>query len=78
MLEFNTYEEQDLDSDPVIFLECGHFYSRTTLDGIMEIGEFSLKIAEIHTLQLSNLICSCAFFGQIKATISTKRGILSD
>ncbi len=47
MLEFNTYEEQDLDSDPVIFLQCGHFYSRTTLDGIMEIGESSLKIADI-------------------------------
>lgn len=41
MLEFNTYEEQELDSDPVIFLQCGHFYSRTTLDGIMEIGESS-------------------------------------
>ncbi len=40
MLEFNSYEEQDLDIDPVIFLQCGHFYSMSTLDGMMEIGEF--------------------------------------
>ena len=30
----------DLDIDPVIFLQCGHFYSMSTLDGMMEIGEF--------------------------------------
>lgn len=56
IFEFNTYEEQDLDSDPIIFLECGHFYSKTTMDGVMEIGEFSLKIAEIYTLQLPNCL----------------------
>lgn len=47
MHEFNSYEEQDLDVDPVIFLQCGHFYARSTLDGVMEISEFSWKIVEI-------------------------------
>lgn len=39
MVEFKSYEQQDLDADPVIILKCGHFYSTSTLDGIMELGE---------------------------------------
>lgn len=38
MLEFNCYEDHDIDADPIIFLKCGHFYSMSTLDGVMEIS----------------------------------------
>ena len=39
MIEFNTYEDHDVDSDPIVFLQCGHFYSMSTLDGIVELGK---------------------------------------
>lgn len=37
MIEFNTYEDLDLDKDPIIFLPCGHFFSVSTLDGVIEL-----------------------------------------
>jgi hypothetical protein len=34
MIMFETYEDHDLDTDPVIFLsDCGHFFATSTLDG---------------------------------------------
>lgn len=32
-----TYANLDLDSDPIIFLPCGHFFSMSTMDGHMDI-----------------------------------------
>jgi hypothetical protein len=34
---FTSYREMDLNEEPVIFLSCGHFFSTSTLDGIMDI-----------------------------------------
>jgi len=45
MIEFKSYGEHDIDSDPIIFLKCGHFYPISTLDGHMEL----LKAYEVDT-----------------------------
>ncbi|KAF8533486.1 hypothetical protein BDD12DRAFT_946339 [Trichophaea hybrida] len=37
LIEFTTYRDADLDTEPVIFLSCGHFYSVGTLDGLMDL-----------------------------------------
>ena len=37
-VEFTTYAEIDLCRDPIIMLPCKHFYSRSFLDGYMEIN----------------------------------------
>jgi hypothetical protein len=39
MLEFKTYGEIDLDETPVIFLNCGHFFTAETLDGNVGIND---------------------------------------
>ncbi|RDW81247.1 uncharacterized protein DSM5745_04804 [Aspergillus mulundensis] len=33
------YAEIDVNEDPMIFLSCGHFYTRSTLDGLMEMKD---------------------------------------
>lgn len=38
-LEFKTYEEINLDKDPIIIPPCKHMCSRTSLDGILEIDK---------------------------------------
>ncbi|KAI5817547.1 hypothetical protein BZA77DRAFT_309854 [Pyronema omphalodes] len=37
LIMFTTYRDMQLDLEPVVFLACGHFFSVTTLDGIMDI-----------------------------------------
>lgn len=37
---FQNYKDIDADKDPLIFLSCGHFYTRSTLDGIMELTDY--------------------------------------
>jgi hypothetical protein len=37
MILFEKYEDQDLDADPILVLPCGHFYSMSSLDGIIGI-----------------------------------------
>jgi len=32
MIEFSTYQEHNLDSDPIVILPCSHFYSISTMD----------------------------------------------
>lgn len=39
MILFTEYQDLDLNEDPVIFLPCGHYYSMSTLDGVMQLGE---------------------------------------
>lgn len=34
-----TYGEVDLDADPCIFLLCGHFYTRSSLDGTVRMSD---------------------------------------
>jgi hypothetical protein len=34
---FAHYEDQDLDQDPCIFPDCGHFLSMSNMDGVMEL-----------------------------------------
>ena len=36
---FTQYSDLDLDLDPVIFLDCGHFFSMETLDGTFEMSK---------------------------------------
>jgi hypothetical protein len=37
MICLSTYQDHDVDDDPVIFLPCGHFFAVSTLDGFLEI-----------------------------------------
>ncbi|KAI9862170.1 MAG: hypothetical protein M1813_004946 [Trichoglossum hirsutum] len=37
--EFQKYSEIEIDKDPLIFLSCGHFFTISSLDGIMELSE---------------------------------------
>ena len=39
LIMFIKYGEINLDEDPCVFLSCGHFYTVSTLDGIMRIKE---------------------------------------
>lgn len=34
------YAEINVNQDPIIFLSCGHFYTRSTLDAMMEFSEY--------------------------------------
>ena len=38
-LEFSTYEQIDLDVDPIIILPCGHFYTRSYMDCALEMDK---------------------------------------
>ncbi|KAK6518253.1 hypothetical protein TWF506_005413 [Arthrobotrys conoides] len=37
LLTFETYEDIDLNVDPVIVLKCGHIYTMSSLDGFLEL-----------------------------------------
>lgn len=39
-LEFKKYNDVDLDLDPVIVLNCGHVFTISTLDGLMDLAKF--------------------------------------
>lgn len=39
MLEFKTYGEIDVDEEPVVVLNCGHFFTAETLDGIVGLHD---------------------------------------
>ena len=39
MITFEEYGEIEIDEDPLIFLHCGHFYTVSSLDGIMELSQ---------------------------------------
>lgn len=36
---YDNYGDVDLDENPIIFLTCGHFYTISTLDGLMDLKE---------------------------------------
>lgn len=40
LLTFDNYGKISLDEDPCVFLSCGHFYTMSSLDGIMDIKEY--------------------------------------
>lgn len=40
LITFEKYGEINVDEDPCVFLSCGHFYTVSSLDGIMEIKEY--------------------------------------
>jgi hypothetical protein len=35
----SRYKDHDLDDDPVLFLRCGHFFTLSTLDGVLKMQE---------------------------------------
>lgn len=37
MLEFSPYGSVNLDESPILVLSCGHFFTRETLDGYLEL-----------------------------------------
>ncbi|KAL2816292.1 hypothetical protein BJX63DRAFT_143404 [Aspergillus granulosus] len=39
-LEMKPYADVDINQDPIIFLSCGHFYTRSTMDEIMRLQEY--------------------------------------
>jgi len=42
-VQFNTYNEHNLDDDPILVLPCQHFYSMSTLDGHLAMNEVYVK-----------------------------------
>ncbi|KAJ0417154.1 hypothetical protein BJY00DRAFT_325758 [Aspergillus carlsbadensis] len=38
-LDMKPYADVDVNEDPIIFLTCGHFYTRSTLDGVMDLQQ---------------------------------------
>ncbi|KAF2171405.1 hypothetical protein M409DRAFT_63696 [Zasmidium cellare ATCC 36951] len=38
LITMQTYQEVDLDADPCITLNCGHIFTRESLDGLMEMS----------------------------------------
>ncbi|RAH81245.1 hypothetical protein BO86DRAFT_448597 [Aspergillus japonicus CBS 114.51] len=40
LLEFKTYKEIDLDTSPLIFLPCNHFYTVASLDGLLGMNDY--------------------------------------
>ncbi|KAH8703337.1 hypothetical protein BGW36DRAFT_443478 [Talaromyces proteolyticus] len=40
LIEFKEYRNIDIDKDPLLFLSCGHFYTRSSLDGVMEMRQY--------------------------------------
>jgi hypothetical protein len=38
-IEFGEYGEIEIDTNPLIFLSCGHFYTVSSLDGIMDLAQ---------------------------------------
>jgi len=43
MVQLSTYEEHNLDEDPILVLPCKHFYSTSTLDGHLAMNEVYVK-----------------------------------
>ena len=39
LIEGLTYTDINVDEDPIIFLECGHFYPRTFMDSFFELEQ---------------------------------------
>lgn len=39
LIELKAYKDVDIDQDPLVFLSCGHFYTASSLDGIMGMSE---------------------------------------
>lgn len=39
MICLTTYQEHDVDSDPIVVLPCGHFYATSTLDGLFQMNQ---------------------------------------
>lgn len=36
---YESYGDVDLDEDPILFLTCGHFYTVSSLDGVMDLKD---------------------------------------
>ena len=43
LIMFSQYQDTDIDATPIIILDCGHFKTVETLDGIFSIHKFYLK-----------------------------------
>ncbi|KAI2914317.1 hypothetical protein CBS147343_9880 [Aspergillus niger] len=39
LIELKAYKDINVDEDPLVFLSCGHFYTASSLDGIMGMSE---------------------------------------
>lgn len=46
LIMFDNYRDVDLDDTPCIFPPCGHFYTVTTFDGQMSMGDLFVKDAD--------------------------------
>ncbi|PYH49757.1 uncharacterized protein BP01DRAFT_331171 [Aspergillus saccharolyticus JOP 1030-1] len=40
LLELKTYSEVDIDTSPLLFLPCNHFYTIASLDGLLGLNEY--------------------------------------
>ena len=46
LIMMSSYSDVDLDEDPCVFPACGHFYTITTMDGHLSLGEHYLLDAD--------------------------------
>ncbi|KAF4952284.1 hypothetical protein FSARC_12690 [Fusarium sarcochroum] len=58
LLEFRSYNEIDLDENPIVVLGCGHFFTGETLDGLVGLNEVYLKDAKDQFVGLEDVSCS--------------------
>jgi hypothetical protein len=48
MIEFAPYSSIDLDESPILVLSCGHFFTRETLDGYLELDNAYSRDSQGH------------------------------
>ncbi|KAL1846495.1 hypothetical protein VTK73DRAFT_279 [Phialemonium thermophilum] len=53
LLEMREYSEVNLDEEPCLFLACGHIFTRTTLDGQMDLSQHYTLSAEGHPVAVA-------------------------
>lgn len=43
MRTYESMSQEDINSDPLVVLECGHVFTTSTMDGIMDLASFYRK-----------------------------------
>ncbi|EPS35125.1 hypothetical protein H072_11452 [Dactylellina haptotyla CBS 200.50] len=57
LIEMTEYAAIDLDTDPIIVLDCGHFYTISNLDGLLELEKYYRKDGTDETKKVEFKAC---------------------
>ena len=63
MIELKKYSEHDVDTDPMVFLSCGHFFAISTLDGHFGADAASEKSKDCPECPVTNKGVFLAYLG---------------